>query len=240
VRAEWALCLAAANAARGACARSACWWPSLPPSSAPWRLPAAARPTLCAGSTPAGPPGCCAPSHPPQPWETACSFDSHHPLTPSPLSPQIYVFCCAHADQIKKYLADSKWLKQRSPRIITVGRGRRLHLLVLENCLPHAWPHGRMATCVCVCVRACADTHTHTHTNLRTDNVDSLTYNTHTHTHMHVRRTHTLLLRTLSHIHHATITPPPHPKRSSPATACQWVRPCAPWTRRTSSRGTSS
>ncbi|KIY94274.1 putative translation initiation factor eIF-2B subunit epsilon [Monoraphidium neglectum] len=39
---------------------------------------------------------------------------------------EIYVFCCAHADQIKKYLADSKWLKQRSPRIITV---------VSRNCL---------------------------------------------------------------------------------------------------------
>jgi hypothetical protein len=33
---------------------------------------------------------------------------------------QILVFCCAHADQIKAHLADSKWLKQRSPRVSTV------------------------------------------------------------------------------------------------------------------------
>jgi NDP-sugar pyrophosphorylase family protein len=33
---------------------------------------------------------------------------------------QIIIFCCAHADQIKAYLGDSKWLKQRSPRITTV------------------------------------------------------------------------------------------------------------------------
>ncbi|KAI8468580.1 MAG: nucleotide-diphospho-sugar transferase [Monoraphidium minutum] len=39
---------------------------------------------------------------------------------------EIYVFCCAHADQIKRYLGESKWLKQRSPRITTV---------VSRNCL---------------------------------------------------------------------------------------------------------
>jgi translation initiation factor eIF-2B subunit epsilon len=39
---------------------------------------------------------------------------------------QILVFCCAHADQIKAHLADSKWLKQRSPRVSTV---------VSTNCL---------------------------------------------------------------------------------------------------------
>eukprot|EP00878_Enallax_costatus_P025702 GHUV01027523.1.p1 GENE.GHUV01027523.1~~GHUV01027523.1.p1 ORF type:complete len:112 (+),score=26.96 GHUV01027523.1:961-1296(+) len=33
---------------------------------------------------------------------------------------QIIVFCCAHADQIKSHLADSKWLKQKSPRVVTV------------------------------------------------------------------------------------------------------------------------
>lgn len=49
------------------------------------------------------------------------------PLEPAslpPTPPQIFVFCCAHADQIKKYLADSKWTRQRSPRIVTVGRPR--------------------------------------------------------------------------------------------------------------------
>uniref|UniRef100_A0A383VLX2 Translation initiation factor eIF2B subunit epsilon n=1 Tax=Tetradesmus obliquus TaxID=3088 RepID=A0A383VLX2_TETOB len=39
---------------------------------------------------------------------------------------EILVFCCAHADQIKAHLADSKWLKQRSPRVSTV---------VSTNCL---------------------------------------------------------------------------------------------------------
>lgn len=33
---------------------------------------------------------------------------------------QILVFCCAHADQIKAHLTDSKWLKQKSPRVTTV------------------------------------------------------------------------------------------------------------------------
>eukprot|EP00775_Hariotina_reticulata_P010863 gene10863-11017_t len=33
---------------------------------------------------------------------------------------EIIIFCCAHADQIKAYLADSKWLKQRLPRVTTV------------------------------------------------------------------------------------------------------------------------
>jgi len=33
---------------------------------------------------------------------------------------QIIIFCCAHADQIQAHLAESKWLKQRAPRVITV------------------------------------------------------------------------------------------------------------------------
>jgi hypothetical protein len=47
------------------------------------------------------------------------------PLPERPPALQIYLFCCAHADQIKKYLSESKWLKQRSPKIITVGGGAR-------------------------------------------------------------------------------------------------------------------
>lgn len=33
---------------------------------------------------------------------------------------QIIIFCCAHADQIQEHLADSKWLKQKAPRVLTV------------------------------------------------------------------------------------------------------------------------
>lgn len=49
-----------------------------------------------------------------------------HCPCPTRARAQIFVFCCAHADQIKKYLAESKWLKQRSPRIFMV-RGAGLH-----------------------------------------------------------------------------------------------------------------
>ena len=39
---------------------------------------------------------------------------------------EVLVFCCAHADQVKRHLAESKWLKQRAPRVTTI---------VARNCL---------------------------------------------------------------------------------------------------------
>lgn len=47
-------------------------------------------------------------------------------ITLVPLCCQIFVFCCAHADLIRKYLQESKWLKQREPKITTI---------VSTNCL---------------------------------------------------------------------------------------------------------
>lgn len=36
------------------------------------------------------------------------------------LLPQVFVFCCAHADQIKAYLASSKWAKHRDMTVSTI------------------------------------------------------------------------------------------------------------------------
>jgi translation initiation factor eIF-2B subunit epsilon len=33
---------------------------------------------------------------------------------------QVFVFCCAHADQIKRYLAESKWSANREMVVTTV------------------------------------------------------------------------------------------------------------------------
>jgi translation initiation factor eIF-2B subunit epsilon len=41
-------------------------------------------------------------------------------LLPLPLLLQIIIFCCAHADQIQEHLKDSKWLRQRAPRVTMV------------------------------------------------------------------------------------------------------------------------
>lgn len=38
-------------------------------------------------------------------------------LTP----PQAFVFCCAHADLIKRYLADSKWAHSRDMKVRACG-----------------------------------------------------------------------------------------------------------------------
>ncbi|XP_031572968.1 translation initiation factor eIF-2B subunit epsilon-like [Actinia tenebrosa] len=40
---------------------------------------------------------------------------------------EIFVFCCAHADQIVKHLNDSKWMGSRSPC--------EIHTVIVENCL---------------------------------------------------------------------------------------------------------
>ena len=41
----------------------------------------------------------------------------------APVTLQVFVFCCAHAEQIKKYLAESKWMspgpmKVRRPGLV--------------------------------------------------------------------------------------------------------------------------
>ncbi|XP_078355755.1 uncharacterized protein LOC144640522, partial [Oculina patagonica] len=40
---------------------------------------------------------------------------------------EIFVFCCAHADQIKKHLSQSKWTSSRSPCDVKT--------IVIEDCL---------------------------------------------------------------------------------------------------------
>ena len=50
--------------------------------------------------------------------------DCHHPH-----AVQTFVFCCAHADQIKKYLAESKWGSASGG-----GRHMRVSTIVSTNC----------------------------------------------------------------------------------------------------------
>ena len=57
-------------------------------------------------------------------WDKHMGYwaEPHHPMH----SIQTYVFCCAHADQIKKYLAESKWgtasAGARQMRVTTIVR----------------------------------------------------------------------------------------------------------------------
>ena len=47
---------------------------------------------------------------------------------------QTYVFCCAHADQIKKYIAESKWGTTVAAGGGGGGRQMRVHIIVSTNC----------------------------------------------------------------------------------------------------------
>lgn len=63
---------------------------------------------------------------------------------------QVFVFCCSHADQIKAYLAESKWARSRdmvvqtivSKSCLSVGEALRIvddKVNGLKGCMDTAW-----------------------------------------------------------------------------------------------------
>ena len=46
------------------------------------------------------------------------SFLAHRFRTPHP---QVYVFCCAHAEQVKEHLKAAGWLQERASITVKVG-----------------------------------------------------------------------------------------------------------------------
>ena len=41
------------------------------------------------------------------------------------LNAQVYVFCCAHAEQVKQHLHDAEWTKEGASMDVQVGRHKQ-------------------------------------------------------------------------------------------------------------------